>query len=203
MVKQTGISQNELIPALETVTAFLFRLIERADTFNYAELASVFTRNGRETNTTEEIMAAIKAGNKHSALSDGRKLLTLLLRDQQDLFQEMLAKQHRLSNSDSEQVIFIGAVLTNVILGHCMISNKMNMRAITRHIKLEAIALSDKMTTELKELNRQLTTQNSMIDERKLLSEEKKNNSVLYAGVFAGLLIFISILYKACSGTVH
>lgn len=203
MVKRTDISQIQLIPAIESVTAFLFRLIERADTFNYSELASIFTRNGRDTNTAEKIMMAIKAGHKHSALSDARKLLNLLLRDKQETFRDMLAKQHNLSKRDAEQIIFIGAVLTNVILGYCMITDKMNMRAITRHIKLEATSLSDKMSSELKEFNRELTNQNMMIDERKPLREEEKSNSVLYTGIFAGFLIFVSILYKACSGTIH
>lgn len=115
----------------------------------------------------------------------------------------MLSKQHGLTKNQSEQIVFIGAVLTNVLLGYCMISQKMNMRAITRNIKAEAIDLSAKMTIEMKELNRQLTTQNMIIDENKPLRVEPKNNSVLYAGLFAGLLILISILYKSCSGTVH
>lgn len=201
--QEVGVSRNQLEPAIETVVAFLCRLIERADTFNYYELASIFTRNGRDTNTPDKIIAAIKSGHKHEALSDARKLLNVLIRDDQENFHSMLSKQHGLTKNQSEQIVFIGAVLTNVLLGYCMISQKMNMRAITRNIKAEAIDLSAKMTIEMKELNRQLTTQNMIIDENKPLRVEPKNNSVLYAGLFAGLLILISILYKSCSGTVH
>ncbi len=203
LVQRTGVNRNQLVPAIESVTAFLLRLIERADTFNYSELASIFTRNGRDTNTTDKIMVAIKAGHKHNALSDARKLLNLVIRDQQEVFHDMLAKQHNISKNQAEQVIFIGAVLTNVILGHCMITNKMNMRAITRHIKSEAYDLSEKMSIDMKDLNRQLTNQNVFIDERKSLQEEPQNNSVMYAGIFAGILIFISVLYKACTGSFH
>lgn len=203
LAQRTGLSRNQLVPAIESVTAFLFRLVERADTFNYYELASIFTRNGRDSNTTDKIMLSIKAGHKHNALSDARKLLNLVIRDQQEVFHELLAKQHNISKNQAEQVIFIGAVFTNVILGYCMITNKMNMRAITRHIKSEAYELSEKMSVEMKEFNRQLTNQNMMIDERKPLREEPKNDTVMYAGIFAGILIFISILYKACTGSIH
>jgi hypothetical protein len=201
--QRIGVSRNQMVPAIESVVSFLFRLVERADTFNYYELASIFTRNGRDTNTPDKIIAAIKLGNKHEALSDARKLLNVLLRDDQETFQSMLLKQHSLTNNQAEEIIFIGAVLTNVLLGYCMITQKMNMRAITRNIKSEAVALSDKMTIEMKELNRQLTTKNMMIDETKPLREEPQNNTMLYAGLFAGLLILISVLYKACSGTMH
>lgn len=197
--QRTGIQKNSLVPAIETVVSFLLRLVERADTFNYYELASIFTRNGRETNTPDKIIAAIKIGHKHDALSDARKLLNLVLRDQQETFHHYLSNQHAISKSQAEQVVFIGAVLTNVLLGHCMIIDKMNMRAITRSIKSEAAELSEKMTPEMKQLNRQLTTRNMIIDENKPLREEPKNNSVLYAGLFAGLLIIIAIIYKACS----
>lgn len=203
LAQRTGVNRNQLVPAIESVTAFLLRLIERADTFNYSELASIFTRNGRDTNTTDKIMLAIKDGQKHSALSDARKLINLVLRDQQEVFHDMLAKQHAISKNQAEEVIFVGAVLINVILGHCMITNKMNMRAITRHIRLESATISEKMSAEMREFNRQLTSENMLIDERKPLREEPKNNSVLYAGIFAGILIVISILYKACSGTLH
>ena len=203
LTQRTGVVRNQLVPAIESVTAFLLRLIERADTFNYSELASIFTRNGRDTNTPEKIIIAIKAGQKHSALSDARKLINLVLRDQQEVFQDMLATQHSISKNQAEEVIFVGAVLTNVILGHCMITNKMNMRAITRHIRLESTTISEKMSSEMREFNRLLTSENMLIDERKMLREEPKNNSVLYAGFFAGILIVISILYKACSGTLH
>lgn len=201
--QRLNIHSNQLISSVETSVSFLLRLVERADSFNYYELASLFTRNGRDTNTPEKIINSIKAGHKHEALSDARKLLNMLLRDQQETFQKLLAKQQGLTKNQSEEVLFIAAILTNVLLGYCMITNKMNMRAITRHIKSEAIELSEKMTIEMKQLNRELTLNNLMIDENKPLRVEQKSNSVLYAGFFAGFLIISSILYKACSGTVH
>lgn len=201
--QRIGVTRSQMIPAIESVVSFLFRLVERADSFNYYELASIFTRNGRDTNTPDKIIEAIKLGHKHEALSDARKLLNVLLHDNRENFESLLSKQHGLTNNQAEQIVFIGAVFTNVLLGHSMITEKMNMRAITRNIKSEAVMLSEKMTIEMKELNRQLTTQNMMIDESKPLRVEPKNNTMLYASLFAGLLILISVLYKACSGTMH
>lgn len=201
--QRIGVSRSQMTPAIESVVSFLLRLVERSDSFDYYELAGIFTRNGRNTNTPDKIIEAIKLGHKHEALSDARKLLNVLLHDDRETLVRMLSKQHSLTNNQAEQIVFIGAVFTNVLLGYCMISEKMNMRAITRNIKSEAVMLSDKMTIEMKELNRQLTNQNLMIDEKKPLREEPQNNTMLYAGLFTGLLILISVLYKACSGTMH
>ncbi|MGI9191406.1 MAG: hypothetical protein ACR2IL_04735 [Chitinophagaceae bacterium] len=203
LTQQVGISKTIFLPALDTSFAFLIRLIERADTFNYYELANIFTRNGRETNTPEKIIAAMQSGQRHEAIIDARNLLNIILRDEQEYFQRLISEKYALSPKQSEQLVFISAVLANVILGQLMINDKMNMRAITRSIKAEANDLNEKMSADMRELNRKLSNGNVMIDETKVFRGENKNNKMLYAGLFAGFIILLSVLFKACTGSLH
>lgn len=203
LTQQVGISKTIFLPALDTSFAFLLRLIERADTFNYYELANIFTRNGRETNTPEKIIATMQSGQRHEAIIDARNLLNIILRDEQEYFQRLISEKYALSTKQSEQLVFISAVLANVILGQLMINNKMNMRAITRSIKAEANDLNEKMSADMRELNRKLSNGNVMIDETKVFRGETKNNNMLYAGLFTGFIILLSVLFKACTGSLH
>lgn len=203
LVQQTGIAQPEFIPAVESATAFLLRLIERSDTFNYYELANIFTRNGRESNTPERIISAMQLGNRHDAITDARNLLNIILRDDQENLHALISSKCQISAKQAEQVVFVGAVLVNILLGQLMINHKMNMRAITRNIKAESSDINEKMSADMRELARKLTNGNMLIDEKKPLRDEKKNNSALYAGMFAGFIILLSVIYKACSGSIH
>ena len=203
LVQQTGIPKSEFVPAVETATSFLLRLVERSDTFNYYELANIFTRNGRESNTPERIITAMQMGSRHDAITDARNLLNIILRDDQENLHALVSGKCQINTKQAEQVVFIGAVLVNILLGQFMINHKMNMRAITRTIKAESNDINEKMSADMRELARKLTNGNMLIDEKKPLRDEKKNNSALYAGLFAGFIILLSVIYKACSGSIH
>ncbi|MBU3675976.1 MAG: hypothetical protein FGM54_02185 [Chitinophagaceae bacterium] len=201
--QQVGLSHPIFLSTLDTAFAFLPRLVERADTFNYYALANIFTRNGRETNTPEKIISTIQLGQRHEAITDARNLLNILLRDEQEYFHRLISEKYAINMKQAEQVVFIAAVFVNVILGQLMINNKMNMRAITRAIKAEANDLNEKMSADMRELTRKLSSGNTAIDESKVFRGERKNNNMLYAGLFAGLIIILSVIFKACTGTMH